>query len=242
MVALKRSTMPLYHQLRELLGEKIESGEWESGYRLPGENDLALEFGVSRATVRQAMQLLENQGLVERVQGRGTYVGRPKVAHDLLSLWAMAPAHKSHIRNLHLRTVPASASVASRLSIEAGEEVYELKRVILMPDEPLMIITSWLPASLFPGFDAQHVATCPISHTVEHFYSLARFHQHKEVEVAILDEDEANLLEAHAGAPALLMTYLNRLADGRPFEYRRMMIRGDRFKYYADLDMPEPLL
>jgi GntR family transcriptional regulator len=63
---LKRDVVPLYHQLKELLTEKIESGEWEPGYRLPGELEISKEFGLSRATVRQAMGLLENQGLVER--------------------------------------------------------------------------------------------------------------------------------------------------------------------------------
>lgn len=234
--------MPLYHQLRELLGEKIESGEWEPGHRLPGENDLTVEFGVSRATVRQAMQLLENQGLVERIQGRGTFVGRPKVAHDLLSLWATPPAQGATISPRYIKRVVAGAAIVSRLELPVGSEAYEIKRVILMQGGPLMIISSWLPGHLFPDFESHYVSDDPISHAVERYHSLRGFHQHKEVEVAILDDEEAEMLEARPGAPALLMTYLNRLADGRAFEYRRMIVRGDRCKYYADLDMPEPLI
>jgi GntR family transcriptional regulator len=154
----------------------------------------------------------------------------------------MAPAHQANTRQMHLRRQPAGNVVAARLELELGAEVYELKRTVLVPDEPLMIITSWLPAALFPDFESRHEGSRPIARSVEQYVDLAKFHQHKEVEVAILDEQEAALLEANTGAPALLMTYLNRLADGRPFEYRRMVIRGDRFKYYADLDMPEPLL
>lgn len=232
--------MPLYHQLRELLGEKIESGEWEPGHRLPGENDLTVEFGVSRATVRQAMQLLENQGLVERVQGRGTFVGRPKVAHDLLSLWPTA--HGATISPSHFKRIVPGSAISSRLDMPAGSESYEIKRVVHMEGAPFMIISSWLPVDLFPDFESRYVPNDSISHAVEGYHSIRGFHQHKEIEVAILDDEEAALLESRAGAPALLMTYLNRLADGRPFEYRRMIIRGDRCKYYADLDMPEPLL
>ena len=234
--------MPLYHQLRELLGEKIESGEWASGHRLPGEYDLAVEFGVSRATVRQAMQLLENQGLVERIQGRGTFVGRPKVANDLLSLWVFAPPRESEIRPLHLKTVPASPTLAANLAIEPSAEVYELQRLIWMEEEPLMLITSWLPEALFPGFETRHKAEVPISRTVATYRSMSGFHQHKEVEVTILDASEAELLHANPGAPAMLLTYQNRFADDLPFEFRKVIVRGDRCKYYADLDMPEPLL
>src|SRR5262245_44724335 len=81
---LKPGFVPLYHQLRELLTEKIESGEWMPGHQLPGENQLTAEFGVSRFTVRQALGLLERQGVVERRHGKGSFVARPKYVHNLL--------------------------------------------------------------------------------------------------------------------------------------------------------------
>jgi GntR family transcriptional regulator len=239
---LRKSTMPLYHQLRELLGEKIESGEWESGHRLPGEYDLAVEFQVSRATVRQAMQLLENQGLVERIQGRGTFVGRPKVANDLLSLWVFAPPRETEIKRLRLEAVPVSSTVASKLEIPGNAEVYELERIILMEGEPLMLITSWLPKELFPNFEERYTEKFGIARTISAYHNISGFHQHKEVEVTILDATEAGLLQVNPGAPGMLLTYLNRFADDRPFEYRKIIVRGDRCKYYADLDLPEPLL
>jgi GntR family transcriptional regulator len=70
-------------------------------------------------------------------------------------------------------------------------------------------------------------------------YGLSAASQHKEVEITILDEDEAALLGVDSGAPALLLTYLNYLPDGRPFEYRKALVRGDRCKYYIDVDRPE---
>ncbi len=239
---LKRTTMPLYHQLRELLTGKIENGEWEPGHRLPTESQLMIEFGVSRATVRQAMQLLENQGLVERVQGLGTFVGRPKVANDLLSLWILEPDKEIKIRLSHLKTIEPPPSLAVQLALPAGEKAYELQRIVFVEEEPLMMITSWLPCFLFPGLENRPLDGVPIRRTVESYFSLVAFHQHKEVEITIVDEGEASGLNINPGAPALLFTYLNRLAGGRPFEYRKMIVRGDRCKYYADLDMPEPLI
>jgi GntR family transcriptional regulator len=239
---LRKSTTPLYHQLRELITEKIESGEWEPGRRLPTEYELMAEFGVSRATVRQAMQMLENQGLIEREQGRGTFVGRPKVANDLLSLWVFSPQRDLRIQLQHLKTDHPASSVARRLEISTSDEVYELKRIVLMDEEPLMIITSWLPVRLFPGLDEMQLDGVSIRRIVENYHSFEGLHQYKEVEIAILSEEEAGLLQAHSGAPALLLTYLQRLADGQAMEYRKVIVRGDRCKYYAHLDMPENLL
>jgi GntR family transcriptional regulator len=240
MTALKRTALPLYHQLRELLREKIESGEWQPGYRLPTESELTVEFGVSRGTVRQAMQLLENQGLVERSQGRGTFVGRPKFANDFLSLALTAPPAK--ITLVHAKLVAPNASVATNLGLSEGEGAYELMRIVEAEGEILMLITSWLPSDMFPGLGDRDLQGIPIRRIVEGYYNLEGLQQHKELEVTLVDEVEAGYLQTNAGKPALLLTFVNRLRDGRRFEYRKMIVRGDRCKYYADLQVSEPLL
>ena len=240
MAALKRTALPLYHQLRELLREKIESGAWQPGYRLPTEYELTVEFGVSRGTVRQAMQLLENQGLVERSQGRGTFVGRPKFANDFLSLSITTTPTKIDL--IHLKLVGPGVSVASNLGLGEGDRVYELMRTVEVEGEILMLITSWLPADMFPGLDNRVLEGVPIRRIVESYHRLEGLQQHKELEVTIVDELEAAHLHTNTGKPALLLTYVNRLGDGRRFEYRKMIVRGDRCKYYADLQVSEPLL
>lgn len=240
MTPLKRTALPLYHQLRELLREKIESGEWQPGYRLPTESELTVEFGVSRGTVRQAMQLLENQGLVERSQGRGTFVGRPKFANDFLSLSITTTPAKIDL--VHAKLVEPNVSVSSNLGLADGDKAYELMRTVEVEDEVLMLITSWLPADMFPGLGDREIQGVPIRRIIEGYYSLEGLLQHKELEVTLVDEVEAVYLHTNAGKPALLLTYVNRLKDGRRFEYRKMIVRGDRCKYYADLQVSEPLL
>jgi len=244
---LSRGVVPLYHQLKELFTEKIEGGEWEAGHRLPTENELIGEFRVSRATVRQAMQLLADQGLIERIQGKGTFVGRPKVAHNLLSMFTNAAdiarvGTVPHIQLHHLRLRAAPQSVSAQLGLAANEKVYELKRSILSDDEPLLLITSWLPASHFPGLDEKRFERRSMRVILREDYGINGARQHKEVEVTILDEAEADLLHANVGAPALLVTYTSFTDEGEPFEFRKMVVRGDRSKYFADLDAPELLM
>ena len=238
--------LPLYQQLKEFLNEKIDSGEWQPGHRLPTEVQLSSEFGVSRVTVRQAMELLVRQGLVERKQGRGTFVGRPKVAHNLLSMFTSGAdirrttGQVPQLGLYELKQVEPSTVVQARLKLEPGERVYQLRRTLRAESEPLMLINSWLPVSLLPGLEDRGLNHRTIREVLLD-YGIAATHQYKEVEVTMVDEEEADVLATRPGSPALLMTYVSE-RNGVPFEYRKMVVRGDRCKYYVDVNLPEPLL
>jgi GntR family transcriptional regulator len=242
------TVVPLYHQLRLLLSEKIESGTWPPGRCLPSETALALEFGVSRFTVRQALVFLEREGLVERIKGKGTFVSRPKVTHNLLAIGSAFDRSGARgpipvVTVHHLARIPATAKVAARLQLGAQEPVWELAKVISEEGEPLMLITSWLPVARFPGLDGKPLED-PVSmrQLMHAHYGIEITHQHKEIEVTILDEEEASVLACPIGSPALLITYLSRTASGEPVELRKWVVRGDRCKCYLDLETPELLV
>ena len=133
-------------------------------------------------------------------------------------------------------------SAATRLRLAHGDEVFEVKRTIVVDDEHLMLISSWLPTALVPELDRSRLAETSLRQVLRSAYNLEIVRQHKEVEVTILDEEEAQILGGHPGAPAMLLTYLNLLRDGTPLEDRKMIVRGDRCKYYMDLDTPELIL
>jgi GntR family transcriptional regulator len=189
------------------------------------------------------MQLLQNQGMLERKQGRGTFVAQPKVAHDLMSMFhdgvnVKQMGRQPQIELVSLERKKPAASVASKLNLPISEQVYDMKRLLLGDGEPLMLIHSWLPVQRFPdlperGLDARTMGS------VMREYGITEAFQHKEVEVTILDEEEAELLKTFTGAPALLLTYVNYLPNGEPIEYRRTHVRGDRCKYYIDVEKPE---
>lgn len=245
-VLLNRPT-PLYHQLRELLIEQIESGEWEPGHQLPTEKELSGEFGVSRATVRQAMQLLETQGLIERYPGRGTFVARPKISINLLAMYVNPRDFKTggtvgHTRVVSITRMPAAPNVAARLGLAVGDEVWELRRIVSADSTPNMLITSWLPYRDFPDMDALDTRRQTMRTFLRERYGIDGGRQHKEIEATALDETEAELLKAAPGTPAFLFTHLTSTNEGRPYEYRKMVVRGDRSKFHVDLEEPEPLV
>jgi GntR family transcriptional regulator len=197
------------------------------------------EFRVSRATVRQAMQLLANQGLIEKRQGLGTFVGRPKVANNLMELFSpyrgMLQAEALPSQEIQsLKLVPAVRHVASHLQIPEGEDVYEIRRRVVVESEPLLLVRSWLPANLFPGFDEYFPEQNAVIATLRRHYGVESVRQHKEIEITILDADEAGQLDVNVGAPALLITYVTSTPAGEPFEYRTVTVRGDRCKYYVE--------
>jgi GntR family transcriptional regulator len=134
--------------------------------------------------------------------------------------------------------------VAAQLSLSAGETVYEIKRTVVEGDEQLVLITSWLPARLFPGMpdlflEASRQSTRAL---LRDCYGMEVVHQHKEISITMLDEAEARLLGCQPGSPALLITYLSRNAGGEPVEFRRWIVRGDRCKVFVDLETPELLV
>jgi GntR family transcriptional regulator len=242
----RRDPVPLYHQLKVLLTEKIESGEWAPGHQLPTEYELKSEFGVSRATIRQAMQLLEQQGLIERIQGRGTFVGRPKIAHNLMYLFSPIRGTTSvplpSLDVVYLRKTRASLSVASHLGIDKEDQVFELKRRVVADNEPLLIIKNWMPTELFPGFENEFGDAGTVREVLLKQHGSKGVRQHKEIEITILDDEEAQDLATRPGSPALLVTYLTCDLDANPLEYREVLVRGDRCKYYVDQETPEFLV
>jgi GntR family transcriptional regulator len=239
---LQPGFVPLYHQLRELLTEKIESGEWTPGYQLPGENQLTAEFGVSRFTVRQALGLLEKQGLVERKRGKGSFVARPKYVHNLLLNGAIAGIQPQKITLHHIGKIVPPVKIAGELQLPDGEETWELRRSIAVSGEPIVFVRSWLPVRMFPDFDEYHPDVVPMQRILRYNYAISTLRQHKEIQVTTLDDEEARVLSASVGMPALLLTYTNISQKSAPYEYRKVIVRGDRSKYYVDVDMPEMLV
>lgn len=239
--------VPLYHQLRELLTQQIESGQWGPGHQLPTEMALSAEFGVSRATVRLAMQILQNQGLIDRFPARGTFVARPKISHNLLDMYVSAKDFSSagslpHTTVHSVRRTAPPPNVVARLALTAGQDVWELQRIVLADNEPNMLITSWLPFEDFPGLDKADFNRQSMRAFLRDCHGIEGGRQHKEIEATVLDDTEAELLKAAPGTPAFLFTHLTSTNEGRPYEYRKMVVRGDRSKYHVDLEEPEPLV
>lgn len=154
-------SQPLYAQVACYVRERIDSGEYAEGSRIPTENELARLLRVSRPTVRQALSALSREGYLLRIKGSGTFAAHPKVVHQSTTFLTgyreeSEKNHRTlHTRVLHLGVERATETVAQALGLRPGERVTRLTRLRhlenLYGNAPVVHTTVYVPTALFPG-------------------------------------------------------------------------------------------
>ncbi len=236
----KRLPIPLYHQLKSVILNAIQSGELQPEDRLPTENELAQTFGVSKITVRQALRELSDLGYVRREQGRGTFVARVRLEQGPRELTGFTEEMRRHglaacSRVLEWGVMPAGAVLADRLGIDAPSQVYFLKRLRIADGEPMGVQTAYVPLELAPGLPGEPMEDASLYEVIERRYG-RRPSRAREIHSAVLAEGEdAELLGVPAGTPALAAERITYLETGRPLEYVQSVMRGDRYRVILDL-------
>ena len=231
----RNSSIPLYFQLKQHLLNRIESGGWNPGDLIPGDIEMQSLYGVSRTTVRQALNELSLEGHVTRSRGRGTFVTQPKLSHgpqaghtlsDSLRARGLLPGW----RVLGFGMVPASRRVALNLQVEPGTRVFWSSRLRLAEGEAIGHLVAHAavrdeeiePTSLGYGHSLDYLAAND---------RLAGARADRSIEVVAAEEDEAALLGVEVAAPMLLVQRHLVTAGGHPLEDFSGIYRGDRFQY-----------
>ena len=243
----REAPLPLYFQLREALLQEIGHLGLKPGDRLPTEADLERRYGVSRSTIRQALDNLAGQGLIRRVQGKGTFLGTPKIQHvpvltsfsELLRSQGHTPSH----RLLGSSVRPAPGEVAEGLQIEEGASCRFLRRLFLADGDPVGLAETWLPRSVLGAHDAlfEHGAIEEGS-----LYELLRSEPlglilHRAVETinpGLAEGPDAGLLRCEPGSPLLEIKRVAFTPEDRPVEWTLLLFVGDRYEYRVDMHGP----
>jgi len=232
--------VPLYHQLKTVLLEKLRSGDWKPNQQLPTEDELGSQFGVSKATVRQALRDLAQAGLVRREQGRGTFVADQKVQFGPRHLTSFT----EEMRDFGLETgskvleqaeVTAEGEIADKLQVAQGDKLYRLQRLRLADGEPMGMQTVYLACSLVPGLFETDFEKASLYETLEKRYGLVLDHALQKHFAVSLDKERAALLRVPEGAAALGGERLTFLRGGRPLELTISFMRGDRYQIQLKL-------
>jgi GntR family transcriptional regulator len=233
--------VPLYHQLQGVLKAEIESRKWRADEQLPNETKLAERFGVSKITVRQALQKLAELGYIRREQGRGTFVARRKFDYGPRELTSFTEDMRRHdlaatSRILAQFVVEADARVADALLLPLNSPVFVLKRVRLAGGEPMSVQTAHIPAALVPGL----VVTEGISlyEVLQSRYDLYPARARETYFAAAAEPPAAELLGIPVGAPVFTVERVTLLPNERPFEFVQSVVRGDRYSIVLDLAKP----
>jgi GntR family transcriptional regulator len=242
----QRSPKPAWVQIEEQLADRIESGAYAPGERIPPERDLAEALSVSRMTVRQALASLAARGLVERGVGRGTFVRQaPPVLHDLTRVAGFTEeverqGMEAGARILEARECAAPVHVARALELSPGAPALRIERVRLGAGRPLTLEDSWLPAARFPGLLARDL-TGSVYALMRSDYGLQPVSATEVLEPFAARSYEAEALGVEEGAPLMLVERVAYAADGTAVEFARDIHRGDAARFVIRV-VPDELL
>lgn len=232
--------VPLYEQVRNAVVDLISADGLGPGAILPSEHELCRELGVSRTVVRQALGQLENQGVVERVRGKGTFVARPKIGETLLQtlvgLYDDATQRGGTVRSdvIDHRELGADGDVADTLKLSPGDPVVRLERLRYVDGEPWSLSVAWMPLEV-----GQHTFTADM--TTESLYQVLQSHGivgttgTRSVEALSATSEAARLLQVPKGSALMKLRSVRKDADGQVIEYFIAFHRGDRSTFQFEL-------
>lgn len=235
-----RARTPLYVAIADRLAADIRSGRWPDGSRLPPERVFCAQLSVSRTTLREALDELEQRGLISRHQGRGTFVSTRTTRADLGSYFSIGAALASQGKSLTSRVlgfdgVEAGRQTAVHLACPPGAPLARLHRVRSVDGEPLYLETTYLLLERFPGLldaDVRHRSLYEVLRTDYDCHVVAAV---AEMMPVILTPAESQLLGVHRHMPALSLHRVTRDADDRPVEVSEALLRGDRARFVQHL-------
>jgi GntR family transcriptional regulator len=231
---------PLYQQIKVLILQSLQAGEWKPGDPIPSEMELAARFRVSQGTVRKAIDELAAENLVVRRQGKGTFVATHAEQHvqyrflrlmpDSGDLQSEGPAERQIIDCKRLR---ASADIARTLALRTGDPVLQLRRVLAFQGAPTILEDVWLPGVPFKGLTAERLATHygPMYALFETEFGVRMVRAEEKIRAVAADAEAAELLDVAVGAPLLSVERTAYTYNDIPMELRRGLYRTDSHYY-----------
>jgi GntR family transcriptional regulator len=236
----RNSPLPRYYQLKEIMREKIASGEWKPGDLIPSERELGEKYGISRMTARQAITDLVNEGLFYREQGKGTFVSHRKVTQQLMRLTGFTEDIRARgqlpgTKVLSASMRPADETTAERLRIKPQEMIFYLQRLRLADGEPLALELSQLH---FPGCERlleENLQENSLYRLLETQYGLPLMEAEQELEAGLAGNEESQLLKVPSGSAVLFIRRTTYTDRNQPIEYARSVYRGNKYTFYTTM-------
>ncbi|MCT9812860.1 GntR family transcriptional regulator [Acidovorax sp. Be4] len=231
---------PLYQQIKGLILQGLEAGEWRPGELIPSEMELAARFRVSQGTVRKAIDELAAENLVMRRQGKGTFVATHaaqqvqyrflKLQPDVGDLREEGRAQRQIIDCKRLR---APAEVARLLALRSGDAVMQVRRVLAFAGVPTILEEIWLPGQAFKGLTAEQMGSYqgPTYAMFELEYGVRMVRADEKIRAVLPDAEQAELLAVSNSTPLLSVERVAYTYNDVPMELRRGLYRTDTHHY-----------
>ncbi|WP_027108993.1 GntR family transcriptional regulator [Lacticigenium naphthae] len=235
----KKNKHPLYLQLMEELIQKIENKDYVENEKLPSERELCEMYGLSRITVRNALQELERDDYIYKLHGKGTFVSPKSYKQKLVKIYSFTEEMKKIGKKpqtivLSFEVITIDQRLAHKLNVSPETEAYRIIRLRLADDEPFIYETSYVPVKYFPGLTKEALEEKPMYSIFMEDYDKGVSRAVEQFSVTTLRPNEAKLLQLKTDRPAML---LKRYAynEGDLIEYTISVISGNKFKYTVEL-------
>jgi GntR family transcriptional regulator len=227
-------------QLRVRIEQIVRDGQLGAHQRVPSERDLSDQLGVSRMTVRAALQELVAAGTLYTIRGRGTFVTGPRLEQPLRGLTgftedAAARGSRASAKVLGCAVIPAALELAGMFGVPTGTEVVRISRLRLQDDLPLAIEVSHVLHALAPGLARHDFEHESLYHVLRETYGLKLAWARQTLAASDPTLEEQHLLDLPGPAPILRMSRMTALADDRIIEFVRSAYRGDRYLFTVEL-------
>jgi len=236
---------PLYQQIKGLILQSLQAGEWKPGEAIPSEMDLAARFRVSQGTVRKAIDELAAENLLVRRQGKGTFVATHAEQHVQYRFLKLVPDNgdrnsegPADRRILDCRRVRATADVARSLALRSGDPVIQVRRILSFGGTPTILEDLWLPGNAFRGLSAERMATYhgPMYAMFELEFGVRMVRAEERIRAIAADAQQAGMLDVAAGTPLLSVERVAYTYNDTPMELRRGLYRTDTHHYRNELN------
>lgn len=230
----KNSTTPLYIQLMNILIEKIENHMKEND-KLDSEREICKKYGLSRTTVREALDELEKNKYIYKVQGKGNFISPKVVEQDLIKVSSFTEEMKKHGKNptsklLNFEIIEANTTIARKLKMEENELVFKISRVRIADDIPMIYEITYLPYERFKGLTKEIIKENPLYEILKKSFNTQITSAEEIIEGVLINKLESVYLDIPQGQPGLRF---ERVAYERLdiIEYTITIARGDKYRY-----------
>jgi GntR family transcriptional regulator len=198
-----------YSAVKRAIFERITSEQYPLNSMIPSEREFIESFGVSRITVRKAIDELVAEGYLYRIQGKGTYVKSDEAPHDLFSLTSCTEEIESMgmtagRRVVRAEVVGADQRLAATMELDEGSPIFVLERVYYANGQPINYTTTHLPLALFPGLDEHDFAVDSLYSVIEHQYGVTISNARRMLEATLAEGAVAKHLDVAKGSPLIL--------------------------------------
>ncbi|ROT46118.1 GntR family transcriptional regulator [Pusillimonas sp. NJUB218] len=233
---------PLYQQIKGLLLQSLDRGEWKPGEVIPSEFELAARFNVSQGTVRKAIDELAADNLLIRRQGKGTFVATHNEAKVRFRFLRLTPddgqPSASSSQLIDCRRVKAPADVARLLDLASSESAVNVRRMLSFDDEPTILDDIWLPGSVFKGLTTESLTRYrgPLYAFFESEYGVSMVRAEEKIKAVAATAAQAELLQVAPESPLLQVERVSFTYGDRPMELRRGLYVTNRFHYRNSLN------